>query len=740
MKVNSIEINNFKRFGNSRLQFHESEKVELLIGSNNSGKTTLLNAMGKFLSPYREIHLYDFQINKWDEMHHLVEELISKNDENVHDKKKELYNIFPGFKAIIEYKQSEIHLVKNFLSTLEHQNNKVAFYIRFEPNNIEELLSEYKEYQLKIEETVQSWKDLNEEESDTGVVEEVAGHYWKRTIRDFLELDNNLSRFFSLKAYVANPVEDDIEYEFGRKTNISLQNIYSLIQVDTIIAGRYLSDVDSKGKTADSSQKVMEKESPISSLFTSFAHDYRTEAGTNEMDYFDLDYDLLKGNKATEEQLKEFYQESFGEVEEKFKEWGYPNINQPSITVNPKLELLNSIKSNADIMIHTSEWDKPLPESYNGLGYRNLLYIFLKLHQFNEDRRVRRQKGESQLHFVLIEEPEVHLHSPVQEVFIDQVKNIFSEEDFQIIISTHSNHIVDSVNFEQLHYFKVLDKKTNILRLDNLLLYEEGKSKVNDRFVKKYFELHSHNIFFADGIIMVEGSSEKVLIPHFIKFKDYYKNLKNKYIAVMEVNGAYAHLFYPLLKELGLPTLVITDIDSYRKGNTQKEHIDPNLIDKLITTNSSINKFFKSKEEITIECLLNELVEQKIDENINLCYQHKNYGDETNSIYARTFEDAFALENEEFLKEIDFREEFDVQGRGLLRKFKEIFDSESPNEYAEKLFKAIANNQKSDFALDLIYYLVNSDGETAISNLSLPRYIDDGLQWLNDNLSGDTNV
>ncbi|MGO7388926.1 AAA family ATPase, partial [Rhizobium ruizarguesonis] len=78
-----------------------------------------------------------------------------------------------------------------------------------------------------------------------------------------------------------------------------------------------------------------------------------------------------------------------------------------------------------------------LPEDSNGLGYQNLISMVFRLMAFR-DSWMRVGKAQSKasdeaiippLHLVLIEEPEVHLHTQVQQVFIRQAYKILRNHD-----------------------------------------------------------------------------------------------------------------------------------------------------------------------------------------------------------------------------------------------------------------------------------------------------------------------
>lgn len=94
--------------------------------------------------------------------------------------------------------------------------------------------------------------------------------------------------------------------------------------------------------------------------------------------------------------------------------------------------------------------------------------------------------------------------------------------------------------------------------------FNEFKHRENDiatfRFLKQYMSLNRCDIFFADKVILVEGSTERLLLP--LMINKVAMSLNNEYISIIEVGGAYTVKFKELIKFIAVKTLVITDIDS----------------------------------------------------------------------------------------------------------------------------------------------------------------------------------
>ena len=88
------------------------------------------------------------------------------------------------------------------------------------------------------------------------------------------------------------------------------------------------------------------------------------------------------------------------------------------------------------------------------------------------------------------------------------------------------------------------------------------------KFATRYLQTTHCDLFFADAAILVEGSAERMLVPHFIRTK--FPKLDQSYISLLEIGGAHAHRLRPLLETLGLLSLIITDLDSIEASGTSK--------------------------------------------------------------------------------------------------------------------------------------------------------------------------
>src|SRR5260370_6974133 len=101
-----------------------------------------------------------------------------------------------------------------------------------------------------------------------------------------------------------------------------------------------------------------------------------------------------------------------------------------------------------------------LPDRYNGLGLKNLTYIVIELLDRHE-QWMDIEEDRPPLHLVFIEEPEVHLHAQLQQVFIRKIQDILqitgddaATYQRQFVVTTHSPHILYERGFNPIRYFR----------------------------------------------------------------------------------------------------------------------------------------------------------------------------------------------------------------------------------------------------------------------------------------------
>lgn len=136
------------------------------------------------------------------------------------------------------------------------------------------------------------------------------------------------------------------------------------------------------------------------------------------------------------------------------------------------------------------------------LGGANLIYLTLKLLEFKYQKQ-----RETVANFLLIEEPEAHIHTHIQKTLFSNIKF----ENTQIIYSTHSTHISEASNIENVN---ILSRKG--LHCES---YQPatGLDPKEIRHLQRYLDATRSSLLFAKGVILTEGDAEEILIPALVR-------------------------------------------------------------------------------------------------------------------------------------------------------------------------------------------------------------------------------
>lgn len=326
-----------------------------------------------------------------------------------------------------------------------------------------------------------------------------------------------------------------------------------------------------------------------------------------------------------------------------------------------------------------------------------------------------------------------HINDAIEYLLMDKQKEINS----QLIITTHSSHILNSKihsgnSFDNISYITIVDNLSNVVNLNDRNVMEDKpasgasagaeiagdeearKKKLADdlKFLKKHIKYKVSELFFSDAVIFVEGVTEETLLSYYI---DQNKELNRYYISVFNINGAHGLVYHPLIKLLKVPNLIITDLDIQRVADEKDNCTQISDLTGRATTNKTIAKYNPDKDKI------DSLKGYFEDENIYVVFQRE----AVEGYYATSFEEAFILTNYQnsllntVLSKVKPRIYSKIVGTEIN---KDKLKAES-YKLQSKLSKS-----KSDFSNEILYEIVVSDDAGAIPEL--PKYITDGLTWL----------
>lgn len=720
MKIQSVHIRNYRKLKNCHIDFGEKETV--LVGANNSGKTSAISAIVWFLKNTDRFTLKEFTATNWASINEIGEKWLE------HDSVDEALlsshqwdNIVPSMDVWINVEDGEQYRVNHLIpSLISWDGKKVGVRGQYEPTDIKKLYTVYKEAKLKAKalEDTEEWENAGSPE------------LYPKNLCDFLGKGLNLREYFDVKYYIIDPALDpdnEDEVQITPDNEIGNNPLDGLIKVDTILASRDLSDPE--GQT----------DSDIDTLSKQFQQYYKSNGQEDEeltCEGLKLLGGIVTANKTYDEKLKKTFEVPVGEL----KNINYPGFQNPEIKIRSKIQIEESIKHDSAVQFAIQGMEElALPEKYNGLGYRNLISIYLKLIDFREKwlKGLSEGKNIEPIHIVFVEEPEAHLHAQAQQVFVKKAFEALCNNKLieanpwlstQLVLSTHSNHVVNELDLNCMRYFKrVVDvggkiPVSKVVNLSNTF----GTDDETKQFVTRYIRLTHCDIFFSDAVILVEGPAEKILVPSFLEKA----GLDSYYISVIEVNGRHAHSFRKLIGKIGIATLIVTDIDATetKVGEDGKERHLPVITAKgkgYKTGNPSIKSWLSGKEQI--DDLLALDGKEKLVSNVRIAFQtpvsvkwDKNKDDVT-EVCPYTFEDALIFTNLEL-----FRQE-GLKKMGTIATIANMLKhSNSANELQNEIFKKLESKsgfQKADFAISLLY-------KDDFVDLVAPLYIQEGLEWM----------
>lgn len=719
MNIESVHIRNFRKLKNCHIDFSEKETV--FVGANNSGKTSAISAIVWFLKNKEKFTLKEFTATNWALIDGLGDQWL------IHDPVDEALlnphkwdDIVPSLDIWINVADGEQYRVNHLIPSLSTwEGKKVGVRGQYVPNDVTKLYTDYKDAKSKAAslQATEEWKKA------------ASPDLYPKNLCDFLGKGSNLREYFDVKYYIIDPaIEPADENTVQATPDNALDNnpLDELIRVDTILASRDFSDPEGQA------------DSDIDTLSRQFQKYYSSSNPEEEVltpDDLELVSGIAKANETYDAKLTKTFETPVKEL----RNINYPGFQNPEIKIRSKIQIEEAIKHDSAVQFAIQGMaDLALPEKYNGLGYRNLISIYLKLMDFREKwlKSLSDGKNIEPIHLVFVEEPEAHLHAQAQQVFVKKAFEALCNNEIikkhpwlktQLVLSTHSNHVVNELDLNCMRYFRrVMDAGdkipvSNVINLSSTF----GPEEETKQFVTRYIRLTHCDIFFADAVILVEGPAEKILVPSFLAKA----GLDSYYISVIEVNGRHAHSFRSLINKIGIPTLIVTDIDATETieedGKEKHKAVITAKGKGYKTGNPSVLNWLPGKD--LIDDLMALDGNGKTVGNVRMAFQTpiSVQWDKEKKEYAEicpyTFEDALIFTNLEL-----FRQE----GLKKMGAITTIANLLKKNHGAVELQKSIFEKldskggfQKADFANSLLY-------KDDFSEIIAPFYIQEGLEWM----------
>lgn len=744
MRIEFVEIGNFRKLISTRIGLSADKTV--FVGANNSGKTSAITALRYFLvdREHSSFCFNDFTLSHWPSIDAMGADWEAAHVAQQALPEPEWDAFLPFLDVWMQVEEDEVHYVQGILPTLDWAGGRLGVRVRYEPKDREQLQKDYLTARDDARDLQTVGAALAQEKGQDAAKFQVA--IWPQTLVEFLQ--RRVTRYFMIHTYVLDPTAC-VDSLHGRAQPQPLNGsepldgdpFKGLIRIDEISAQRGFghageSSID-EGEASGSGSTSRKLSSQLRQYYKSHLDPYESPDAK----------DLL-ALKAIEEAQEAFNVRLSDGFESPLKEMhtlGYPGVTDPKLNISTRLRPVEGLNHDAAVQFVVpmqaggTSINLHLPEDSNGLGYQNLISMVFRLMAFR-DSWMRVGKAQSKasddaiippLHVVLIEEPEVHLHTQVQQVFIRQAHKILRNHDqlgdgsnfvTQMVVSTHSSHIAHECHFDSLRYFRRLPASEHAIPTSCVVNVGEafGGEQETKRFVTRYLKVTHCDLFFADAAVLIEGPAERILVPHFVNSHTEFDKLAESYITWLEIGGSHAHKLRSLIEKIGLTTLVVTDIDSQ---DTAGSSAVPVRGANYTTRNHTLKTWWPEIEEL--DALLDKPEAEKSKDyaaeqfTLRVAYQcpiEIEFKGAVTEALAYTLEDAIVVGNIELFATLP--------GTGLIAKFRTaIAESADFAALSTAMKDALKGGSKAEFALDLLEIDNPSD-------LKPPKYIREGLLWL----------
>lgn len=470
MYLKYLQIVNYKNFKASKFDFNKGANT--IIGENDSGKSNAMTALrilldGSYYYSTKRLKEDDFADFLGDWRGHWI--IISAYfDEITSDEKNS-----EVCKDMIPEKENEDFL-KSFIRCENFDYGTITLFIRPQKNIRKKLAKaanpeEFENIRNKIKLTDYEFTYTSRAQVDFTNIEE-----YKKIVGD-------------IDGYQYNDPENDDSAVIGGRVDV--MEIWKYISVEFVDALR------------DVAADLKKPKNPIRRIVDTIKNDISSDDSDEIKKKIQDVNNKISGVK----QISSIGNQVNGKLNEMIG-----MVYSPDVTLQSQMKDDISALSKFLTMAPADKQDIDLL----GLGHLNMLYIALKLVEFEVNR------NQELMNIMIIEEPEAHIHTHIQKTLF---ANLRVSKDFtQILMTTHSTHLSEVAEIDKVNILRSCDKFSEVMQPSNGL-NEFGEKELNLKDVsltqclERYLDAKRSVLLFSKGVMLVEGDGEEILIPALVK-------------------------------------------------------------------------------------------------------------------------------------------------------------------------------------------------------------------------------
>lgn len=235
MRISSFKLKSYRRLADVNLVLDGNQTV--LVGANNSGKTSCIGALHTFMKSPENLRIRDISKRNWKEIQSLgdiVEGAFPSNDD-MEVLSSKFVSLLPTLDVQIKADAAEAYKVRDILPDLEWNGGDLWVRLSYEPKDIAKLFRDFVDAR--------------------NVVSKHGGEVslWPKDLCDFLEKGKNFSSYIRQNHYIlsaaSSPSGEDVLQP------LKSEALRKLIRVDVISEQRGLGAEDGSDQNGPYSEK-----------------------------------------------------------------------------------------------------------------------------------------------------------------------------------------------------------------------------------------------------------------------------------------------------------------------------------------------------------------------------------------------------------------------------------------------------------------------------------------------------